>query len=213
MKDIAIYGAGGLGREIACLINIINNKEPQWNLIGFFDDGIPKGTKNEYGEILGGIEEVNSYQEKLAIVLAIASPRTVEMIVNKIHSVNIYFPNIIAPDLLYLDLNNLFFGKGNIIGMKCTLSCNVHLKDFNILNGSVGIGHDTIVGNYNSFMPGVKISGEVNIGDRNIFGANSVVLQQIKIGNDTIVGASSLILRKTKDGMTYVGNPASIIKY
>jgi serine acetyltransferase len=39
------------------------------------------------------------------------------------------------------------------------------------------------------------------------------VLQQIKIGNDTVVGANSLILRKTKDGMTYVGSPASIIKY
>jgi serine acetyltransferase len=38
-------------------------------------------------------------------------------------------------------------------------------------------------------------------------------LQQIKIGNDTIIGASSLVLSKTKDGMTYVGNPASIIKY
>ncbi len=213
MKDIAIYGAGGLGREIACLINIINNKEPQWNLIGFFDDGIEKGSRNEYVVVLGGIDELNSYPEELAIVIAIASPKTVEIIVNKIHSDNIYFPNIIAPDLLYLDINNMSLGQGNIIGMKCTISCNVHINNFNLLNGSVGIGHDTIVGSYNSFMPGVKISGEVNIGDRNFFGTNSVVLQQISIGNDTIVGASSLILRKTKDGMTYVGNPASIIKY
>ena len=39
MKNIAIYGAGGFGREVACLLNIINEKEPTWNLVGFFDDG------------------------------------------------------------------------------------------------------------------------------------------------------------------------------
>ncbi|MDR1459358.1 MAG: serine acetyltransferase, partial [Bacteroidales bacterium] len=47
MKDIAIYGAGGLGREIACLIRHINENEPTWNLIGFFDDGKAKGSSNE----------------------------------------------------------------------------------------------------------------------------------------------------------------------
>jgi acetyltransferase-like isoleucine patch superfamily enzyme len=62
-------------------------------------------------------------------------------------------------------------------------------------------------------MPSVKISGEVTIGDRNFLGVNSVILQQIKIGNDTVIGANSLIIRRTKDGMTYVGSPASIIKY
>jgi acetyltransferase-like isoleucine patch superfamily enzyme len=62
-------------------------------------------------------------------------------------------------------------------------------------------------------MPDVKISGEVSVGNKNFFGVNSTVLQQIHIGNETVIGASSLVLRKTKDGMTYVGNPASIIKY
>ena len=39
MKDIAIYGAGGFGREVACLLRRINEQAPQWNLRGFFDDG------------------------------------------------------------------------------------------------------------------------------------------------------------------------------
>ena len=39
MNDIAIYGAGGYGREIACLINNkINSEVKEWNLVGFFDD-------------------------------------------------------------------------------------------------------------------------------------------------------------------------------
>jgi len=213
MKKIAIYGAGGFGREVACLIRIINEQSPEWELIGFFDDGIEKGTNNEYGVVLGGIDEVNSYPEELAIVIAIASPKIVEKIVGNITSSKIYYPNIISPDVIYLDRDNVKIGKGNIICSGSLLSCNVNLGNFNILNGFIPIGHDTQIGDFNSFMPAVKISGEVTIGNRNFFGVNSVVLQQIKIGNDTVVGANSLILRKTKDGMTYMGSPASIIKY
>lgn len=33
MNDIAIYGVGGFGRELACLIHKINEKTPIWNLI------------------------------------------------------------------------------------------------------------------------------------------------------------------------------------
>ena len=66
MKDIAIYGAGGFGREVACLLRRINEQAPQWNLIVFFDDDITLiGTKNEYGEVLGGIEELNGWNLSL----------------------------------------------------------------------------------------------------------------------------------------------------
>ena len=213
MKKIAIYGAGGFGSEVACLIRIINEKKPEWDLIGFFDDGIEKGFKNEYGEVLGGISEVNNYPDELAIAIAIGSPKTVAEIVSNIHNKNIEFPNIIAPDIVYLDENNVSIGYGNIICMGCLLSCHVKIGNFNILNGFIPIGHDSVIGDYNSFMANTKISGKVKIGNRNFFGVGSTVLQQITIGNDTVVGANSLIFRNTKDGMTYIGNPAKIMKY
>ena len=142
MKKIAIYGAGGFGREVACLIQKINEKTPEWDIIGFFDDGIEKGTKNEYGVVLGGINEVNEYPDNLAIAVAIASPKIVEKIVSNITSSNIYFPNIISPDVIYLDENNIKIGSGNIICTGCLLSCNVDLGNFNILNGFIPVGHE-----------------------------------------------------------------------
>ena len=213
MKKIAIYGAGGFGREVACLIRKINEQSSEWELIGFFDDGIEQGTKNEYGVVLGGIVEVNTFPEELAVVLAIASPKKVEKIVENITSSKIYYPNIISPDVTFLDKDNVSVGKGNIISFGCIISCNVTIGDFNIFNWAITIGHDVSIQNFNAFMPDVKISGEVSVGNKNFFGVNSTVLQQIHIGNETVIGASSLVLRKTKDGMTYVGNPSSIIKY
>lgn len=213
MKKIAVYGAGGFGREVACLIKKINQKNPQWKFIGFFDDGIEKGTKNEYGVVLGGIKELNEYSETLSIAIAIALPKVKEDLHNKITNPKIDFPTIISPDIEFLDENNINIGKGNIICRGCWFSCNVSIGDFNIFNVNIIVGHDTSIGDYNSFMTNTILSGEVMVKNRNYFGVGAVVLQQLKIGNDVTVGANSLILRKTKDGMTYVGNPATIMKY
>lgn len=213
MKDIAIYGAGGFGREVACLLKRINESEPTWNFVGFFDDGKDIGSSNEYGKILGGINELNAIKEPLAVILAIGFPKTVEKIVSNINSSLVSFPNIFSPDTILLDKDNISFGKGNVICSGCLFSCNIQIGDFNTFNGCITVGHDARIGNFNSFMPAVRISGEVMIGTRNFFGVSSVILQQIKIGCDTVIGANSTIIRKTKDKNTYVGNPASIVKY
>jgi sugar O-acyltransferase (sialic acid O-acetyltransferase NeuD family) len=215
MKDLAIYGAGGFGREIACLINEINLKstEKQWNLIGFFDDGKVIGTTNEYGIMLGGMNELNNYPKPLAIVLSIGKPSTMAYLVGRITNPLIEFPNIIVPDLRCLDKDNMSMGKGNVFFSKCSISCNVHIGDFNIFNGSISIGHDAIIGNFNTFMPGAKVSGEVIIGNTNLFGMYAVVLQQKKIGNNTVIGSGSIVLRNTQDNSTYVGNPACKLKF
>ncbi len=212
MKDIAIFGAGGFGREVACLIKLINKEKPTWNFIGFFDDNPSlKGTKNEYGEILGGIEQLNQYGGKLALAIAIGNPSIVKKIVGLVGNENVWFPNIVAPDVLFMDEDNYSMGEGNIICCKCWISCNVHFGNFNILNVCCTIGHDACLGDYNSLMPAVNISGEVVVGDENFFGVASVVLQQKKIGNNTVIGGNSLIIKKTKDGRTYMGNPANAL--
>jgi sugar O-acyltransferase (sialic acid O-acetyltransferase NeuD family) len=210
MKDIAIYGLGGLGREIACLIKQINKYTPKWNLLGFFDDGKHIGETCEYGSVLGGITELNNWTESLSVVIAIGTPETVVMIVSKILNENIDFPNIIAPDCKFLDEENITIGKGNVICTGCCISCNVHIGDFNILNGYVTIGHDAKLGSFNSLMPAVRISGYDDIGNRNYFGVSSVVLQNIKISNDIILGANSVLMKDTEEGGTYIGNPARV---
>ena len=214
MKDIAIYGAGGFGREIFCLLRRINEEvEPTWNIVGFFDDGVPAGESNEYGKILGNIDTLNGWERPLSVVFAIGSPKIVNLLYDKIVNPNIDFPNICAPDLLCLDKENVRMGMGNVFCSRCLVSCNVAIGNFNTFNGYITIGHEATIGDFNSVMPAVKISGGVKIGNRNFLGVNSVVLQYKEIGNDTTIGASSVVLRNTKDGFTYVGNPAKKIEY
>lgn len=213
MKDLAIYGAGGFGREIACLVNIINAEKPTFNFIGFFDDGRLKGEMNEYGEVLGGIEVLNNWNRPLSIVIAIGNPHIVEKIVSNINNTLIEFPNLISPDVKYLDQKTCSMGVGNVICTGCLFSCNTKIGNFNQFNGFITVGHDVIIGDFNSMMPGVRISGEVTIGNRNFWGFNSGIIQQKTVGNDVTIGAGAILLRKPKDGCTYVGIPASMVKF
>lgn len=215
MKDIAIFGAGGFGGEVACLIQQINNyfdsSELQWNLVGYFADEATIGEKNEYGILLGGRKELNEWDKPLGLVIAIGNPKAVKSITESIINPNVYFPNLVAPDVTFYDLEKVHIGKGNIICSHCLISYNVTIGNFNIFNDYITIGHDVVIGNYNVLMPAVRVSGNVRMGDCNFCGVDSVILQGIKIGNDTKIGANSLIFQKTKDGHTYIGNPAYLL--
>lgn len=213
IKDIAIFGAGGFGREVACLINQINKEMPIWRFIGFFDDNPSlKGARNKYGEVLGGKEELNTWSKPLDVVIAIGNPSVLRTVAAGITNKEVAFPNLIAPTTQFLDKDSVMIGKGNIICSNCLISCNVTLGDFNILNGFVPVGHDTEIGNYNVVMPSVNISGGVKMGDNNFLGVQSVVLQYVRIGNLVRLGANSVLMRNTKDNLLYMGNPAVKVK-
>ena len=209
-KKIAIYGAGGLGREVAGGIVRINKESVQkWEIIGFLDDNIPVGTKvSHYGMIIGGKEKLNAIREPLALAIAVGDPNSRKSIRDSIVNPNIYFPNLIAPSFKILDPETFKIGEGNIIQNSCSVTCDVTIGNFNVLNGYNVIGHDDVIGDFNVLMPNVHLSGAVTVGNCNLLGVGSIVLQQIRIGNHVTLGAGSVLMTKPKDGCTYIGVPA-----
>ncbi len=209
MQDIAIYGAGGFGKEVATILQKINEKQRTWNLVGFFDDGIARGTNvSLYGKVLGGIEELNAINTPLSIVFAIGRPQTLQLIVSRITNPLVDFPNIIHPDVYFADLRTFKIGKGNVIVRGCSFSCDVEIGDFNQFNSISALAHDVKVGSFNVFMPLTRISGEVTIGDVNLFGINSIVLQTIQVGSNKRIGPNSVLMTKPRKEGLYLGNPA-----
>lgn len=209
MKDIAIYGAGGFGKEVACVINKINEIRPTWNLIGFFDDGIENQTViSHFGVVLGGSCELSKWKNSINIVFAIGSPKILNLLVEEIINPNVHFPNIIHPEVAFADGKSFNIGKGNVIVRGCSFSVDVSVGDFNQFNSLSALAHDVRVGSYNVFMPLTRVSGEVKIGDFNAFGIGTIILQGLKIGDRVKVAPSSVVMRKTKDDCLYMGNPA-----
>ena len=214
-KKIAIYGAGGLGREVAGGIKRINEAgRGNWQIVGFYDDNKPIGTQvSHFGTVLGGMSELNNVKEPMGLAIAVGTPATRKRIFESITNPNISFPNLVAPSFRVLDEKTFKMGYGNIIQDNCSATCDVTIGNYNVFNGSNVMGHDVEVGDFNVMMPGVRLSGEVKVGDLNMLGVDSVVLQRIKIGNDVILGAGSVLMTKPKDGFTYIGVPAKKFDY
>lgn len=208
MKNIAIYGAGGFGREVVCLLRKINEVSPTWNFVGFFDDGIPAGAQTPHGKVLGGLNVLNNVSEPLSVAFAIADPKALKAIVEKIQNPKIDFPNLIAPDVYFYDRESVKWGRGNVVSARSSVSCDCAFGDFNLCVFDNVFGHDLRVGNFNVFFTGTRISGNVEIGNGNIFGATSTVLQNLKIGDENTFAAASLLLTSVADGASYVGVPA-----
>jgi mannitol-1-phosphate/altronate dehydrogenase len=75
MESIAIFGAGAFGREVALLIEQINQHKPTWKLLGFYDDGIAAVTEVYAYKVLGGIDDLNNAKQGLNLVVAVADPK------------------------------------------------------------------------------------------------------------------------------------------
>ena len=79
MKDILIMGAGDLGKDAAWLIERINEKNPEWNLLGFTE----KGEMEEFQgyPILGTDDVIRDYDD-IYVVCALANTAVRERIIN-----------------------------------------------------------------------------------------------------------------------------------
>lgn len=207
--NIAIYGAGGFGKEVACLIKRINKAGGDWHLLGFFDDTKPLGTAvSSYGKVLGGMDALMQVTEPLAVAIAINDNKAVRRIRESITNSLITFPNLIDPSLFLVDPQTVTMGEGNVIQNDCMISCDVSIGSFNLINDHVVVGHDNTIGDFNGLMPGAHLSGGITIGDNNLLGVASVVLQGMTIGNGVTLGANSVLMTLPRDNSTYLGVPA-----
>lgn len=212
MKNIAIIGAGGFGREVKTILDSINKVTPSYFFVGFYDEGLQKGEIVNGFPVLGGVEDINEINEDCSIVIAIGDPKIKFSIFNKIRNTKIDFPNVIHPNVLISD-DFVDIGVGNIICAGCIITCNIVIKDFVILNLMCTVGHDTTIASFSSFMPSVNISGEVLIEERVYVGTGAKIINQLEIGQNTIVGAGAVVSKSLPENCTAVGIPAKPIKF
>ncbi|MFW2134689.1 acetyltransferase [Chryseobacterium sp. TY4] len=213
MKNIAIFGAGGFGREVKLIIDAINKHNPHtYKLLGFFDDAFPKGKLINGLPILGGLTDLNNFSEDLAIAISIGEPQLKKKIINKINNKQISYPSLIHPNCS-IGADEVFIGEGTIICEGTILTCNIQIGNFAILNLYCTVGHDVTIGDYSSFMPSVNISGEVLIENAVYVGTGAKIINRLSIGENTIVGAGAIVSKSLPSNCTAVGIPAKPIKF
>jgi sugar O-acyltransferase (sialic acid O-acetyltransferase NeuD family) len=210
MKKIAIFGAGGFGREVKWLIDELNKTSPQWDFIGYFDDDFTHVSKIDASLFLGGQHELNQWKEELAIVFAIGNPIVKRNVISGVDNPFLYFPVLIHPSVRMG--TSVELGGGCIICAGNILTVDIKIGRHVILNLNCTVGHDAEIGDYSSFMPTVNISGEVITGECVYAGTGASIINRIRIGAETIIGAGAVVTRDLPSNCTAVGVPAKIIK-
>jgi len=211
--DVAVYGAGGFGREVLSMLEELNGKTGVFNPVGYFDDGLKAGEPVNGHEVLGGMSELNAYPGPLALVVALGSPALKRRIVGAIDNPGVFFPSVVDLTALVSDPFHVTMGKGCVVCGGTMITTNVRLGDFVILNLGCTVGHDTIVGSYSSFMPSVNISGEVTIGEGVYAGTGAKIINRLEIGAGTVVGAGAVVTSSLPSRCTAVGVPAKPVKF
>lgn len=215
MGKIAIYGAGGFGREVKMLIDQINEmryKDSQLDFIGYYDDGMEAGKIVNGFPVLGNMAKLNEVNEPLGILIAIGDPKVKKSIVEKIQNPHIHYPTLIHPTVI-IGRDEVSIGEGCIITAGCIITVNIQIGKHVILNLGCTVGHDTILGDYSSFMPGVNISGEVVVKEGVFAGTGAKIVNRCEIGEETIIGMGAIVAKSLPPKCTAIGAPARPIKF
>jgi sugar O-acyltransferase (sialic acid O-acetyltransferase NeuD family) len=186
---LALFGYGGHAREVAAQID----KD-----ITFFVD-------NEYAnDIAKPISEFDPSQYMMMV--AVADSRDRFDIVQKLPKETQYF-TFIHPTSLILS-SDIEVGEGSFIGANSIITTNIKIGKHAILNRGNHIGHDSIIGDYFSAMPGAIVSGNVKIHDLVYMGTNSSIKEKISIHSLVTIGSNAAVVKHINFPGTYVGVPA-----
>jgi sugar O-acyltransferase (sialic acid O-acetyltransferase NeuD family) len=214
LKRIAILGAGGHGRETAQLIKDINKVEPQWELIGYFDDNetIHGQMRNGF-PVLGHTDMLASEKYKdIYVICGFSHPQGKKKAVAKVKELQpgIRFATLIHPTAVYGDENTI--GEGTMICAGSIVTTNVNIGSHVIINYGCTVGHDCIIEDYAAILPGTNLSGNVTIREGVQTGTGTAVIPGMEIGAYTIVGAGAVVAKPLPAHCTAVGVPARPIK-
>jgi sugar O-acyltransferase (sialic acid O-acetyltransferase NeuD family) len=208
-KQLVIFGAGGLGRELKTWIE----KSDRYHLTGFFDDNIPAETIVDGLRVIGGIKMLSRYNTGgLNVVIAIGDPALRAKLIAELRKIpDLSYPVFIHPRAMIDDMKTVRLGNGTIITAGCVLTTNINIGEHTLINLNTTIGHDCVIGEGCCIMPGINLSGNVTIGDHVLIGTGACVLNNIKIGDRTKVGAGAVVTRSLPADCTAVGIPAKPI--
>lgn len=214
-NQIAIYGAGGFGREVVWLAQSIMTSGQGLEVVCFIDDNDEIcGTKLNEFEVLSLFQAKGKYPG-VCVVSGIGVPKVRELTMRKVCEAGFSVATLIHPRVEMSKLIEI--GEGTVICAGNILTTNIVLGKHIQINLSCTIGHDVIMRDYVTLAPGVLISGYVHIGKRVYIGTGAVIINGTKnnpivIGDDVVIGAGASVTQSIPSGETWVGVPARPIK-
>ena len=184
-----------------------------FELIGFLDDGVEEGRMVEGVPVLGGLHWLEKNKTPVELIVAIGIPAVKSGIVKSLKKFeHVHFPVLIHERSHIQDLERVRIGQGSIICSGVILTTSITVGEHVLLNLNVTVGHDTIIGDLVSVMPGVNLAGNVHLGGAVMVGSGANIINNIQVGECSTIGAGSVVNHNIPPASTAAGVPARVIK-
>jgi sugar O-acyltransferase (sialic acid O-acetyltransferase NeuD family) len=201
-----VIGAAGQAREVDWYLRASHH-----DCVGFVVSDLQRlGPNDSRDRVLGDYTWLDSHVAEIdALVLGIGTPSARLRVAAELKARHprVPWPPVIHPSVA-IDHDSAAIGEGVMIGAGATLTVNVVLESFSMINFGATIGHESKIGPGVVVNPGANISGGVQVGVGALIGAGAVVLQYRRVGAGATVGAGAVVTKDVPEGVTVVGVPA-----
>ncbi len=210
---IAVYGAGGFGREVAWLAESCQIDDRPVRVVCFVDDQI---TGEIHSIPILSLPEAVSRYAGVPMVCGIGNPKIREVSVKKAQAAGFDFASLVHQNTQMSSY--VTFDEGVIICAGNILTTDISIGRHVQINLSCTIGHNVVIGDFATLAPGVHVSGNVYIGKRVYIGTGAVLINgtnedPLTIGEDVVIGAGACVTKSVPAGATCCGVPAKPVQH
>jgi sugar O-acyltransferase (sialic acid O-acetyltransferase NeuD family) len=197
---LAIFGTGGMGRELADIVNRSLRLRSRYAEIVFTTDdpGAPvQGIRVVHPDSLAPEDEISlalgSSSARRALAARLAGRR---------------FATIVSDHAIVSPSARL--GEGATVCDFAVINSNAVIGRHFQANVHAQVSHDAIIGDYVTFAPQTSCNGWVDIGDDVSVGAGAVIRngtpqRRLRIGQGATVGMGAVVLRDIPPGRIALG--------
>lgn len=204
-----VYGAGGMGQEVADIARCVGADGGAGTVIGFVDDNPDLHGQEILGlPVLGGSVWLRDHHAEVALALGSSAGRA--RVVAALASLGARPAPALVHPAAYVGTGTRL-GEGTIVAAHATLTTEVAVGRFAIVNVAASVSHRARLGDFTTVAPGVHLAGEVQVGEGVDVGMGASVVQGRTLGPWSIVGAGAVVVHDVQADTTVLGCPARVV--
>lgn len=189
---VIIYGGGGLSKMIIETVRVLGC----YQIVGVIDDHMKKGEDIIGSPVLGGAEILNDlYHQGIRMAVnsvgGIGNYQVRLKVFRQLAESGFVCPAIVHPTT-HID-PSAHLSAGVLVLAQSYVSGHAFIGHGSLINNSVVVSHDCVLGVCTNLSPGAMTAGDVHIGDFTQVGMNATINIGVKVGSRCLIGNGATI--------------------